>query len=466
MLPTGRQVIGEAEFYFFLCLSLAVFWYDGCFTFFINDMKRILIITYYWPPSGGGGVMRWLKMSKYLPEYGWQPVIYTPANPDASVIDESLSEEIHPATETVKTSIWEPYSIFRTLTGKKKNEKFKPGYISEATSGDWKSKASVFIRGNLMIPDPRMFWIKPSVKFLTTYLKENPVDLMVSTGPPHSMHLIALGLKNKLNITWIADFRDPWTEIDFYDKLRLTKWADRKHRRLERKVIGAADHVVTVSPNCARDLNKVPGKTVQVINNGYDPDDFKDIHVVPDDAFTICHFGAFNRDRNPAALWKALELLSTENREFRNKLRIKLIGQTDDLILKDIYDHRLQENLVLMDHLPHKKGLQELAKSQVLLLAINDSPNARGILPGKMYEYMALKRPILAIGPTDSDFADIIRETQTGVAVDFGNVNELQVVLNDFFSLYLEKTLTVDSGSVENYSRKKLAGKFIGLAGK
>jgi glycosyltransferase involved in cell wall biosynthesis len=198
-------------------------------------MKKILIITYYWPPSGGGGVMRWLKMSKYLPELGWKPIIYTPENPDASVTDVSLLEEIHPETETLKTPIWEPYKIFRFLTGKKKSEKFKPGYISEASGGDWKSKVSVFIRGNLLIPDPRKFWIKPSVKFLSQYLEEHPVDLIVSTGPPHSMHLIALELKKKFGTCWIADFRDPWTDIDFYDKLRLTRWADQQHRNLEKR---------------------------------------------------------------------------------------------------------------------------------------------------------------------------------------------------------------------------------------
>jgi glycosyltransferase involved in cell wall biosynthesis len=233
-----------------------------------------------------------------------------------------------------------------------------------------------------------------------------------------------------------------------------------------KKVIETADHVVTVSPNCARDMNKVPGKTVKVINNGFDPEDFKDLSFTPDDKFSICHFGAFNRDRNPSALWKALGQIADENQEFKKKLSIKLIGQTDESIIKDIAENGLQDNLITLDHLPHKKGLQELAKSQVLLLAINDAPNARGILPGKMYEYMALKRPILAIGPTDSDFADIIKETSSGVAVDFGNSDEMKTIMINFYSLFLKNQLTVQSGSVENYSRKKLAEKFITLAEK
>lgn len=429
-------------------------------------MKKVLIITYYWPPSGGGGVMRWLKMSKYLPELGWKPIIYTPENPDASVVDESLSEEIHPQTEVLKTPIWEPYEVFRKLTGKKRGEKFKAGYISEASSGDWKSKLSVFIRGNFLIPDPRKFWINPSVKFLTNYLNENPVDLIVSTGPPHSMHLIALRLKKKFDIQWIADFRDPWTDIDFYNKLRLTKWGDKKHRKLELKVLQKADHVVTVSPNCAKDLSKIPGKKVEVIHNGFDPGDFEGISNSPENFFSIANFGAFNRDRNPKALWKVLGKLAEENKTFKEKLRIRLIGQTDNSVIQDIEKNGLKENLEQTEHLPHKKGLKELAKSQVLLLPINDAPNARGILPGKMYEYMALKRPILAIGPTDSDFVDILNETKTGIAFDFNGSAGIKKALENYFNLFIEGKLQVKSSAFEKFSRRNLAKKFIELAGK
>jgi glycosyltransferase involved in cell wall biosynthesis len=429
-------------------------------------MKKVLIITYYWPPSGGGGVMRWLKMQKYLPELGWKPVIYTPENPDASVVDESLSDEIHPQTQIIKTRIWEPYEIFRKLTGKKKGEKFKAGYISEASSGDWKSKLSVFIRGNFLIPDPRKFWIKPSVKFLTNYLNENPVDLIVSTGPPHSMHLIALGLKKKFDIQWIADFRDPWTDIDFYNKLRLTQWGDKKHRKLELKVLQKADHVVTVSPNCAKDLSKIPGEKVEVIHNGFDPGDFEGISNSPENFFSIANFGAFNRDRNPKALWKVLGKLAEGNKTFKEKLRIRLIGQTDYSVIQDIEKNGLKENLEQTEHLPHKKGLKELAKSQILLLPINDAPNARGILPGKMYEYMALKRPILAIGPTDSDFVDILSETKTGIAFDFNDATGIQKALEDYFNLFIEGKLQVKSSAFEKFSRKNLAKKFIELTGK
>lgn len=426
-------------------------------------MKKVLIISYYWPPSGGGGVMRWLKMSKFLPELGWQPIIYTPENPDPSVIDESLLSEIHPDIIELKMPIWEPYSFYRKITGKKSGEKFKSGYISEAAEGNWKSRLSVFIRGNFLIPDPRKFWIKPSVKFLSKFLNENPVDLIISTGPPHSMHIIALNLKKKYDITWIADFRDPWTDIDFYHKLKLTTWADKKHKNLEKKVLAAADHIVTVSPGCAADIQKIAHRKIEVINNGFDPTDYDFELPKLDEKFTISHFGAFNKDRNPAALWKVLGELASVNPDFKKLLQIKLIGQTDQSVISEIEKNKLKENIVVKDHLAHKEGLIELSKSQVLLLPLNDAPNVKGILPGKMYEYMALRRPILALGPTDADYAKILGETKAGISLDFSDEQGINTTLQNYFQRFLNNNLEIESEAFEKYSRKNLAKQFLNL---
>ena len=408
--------------------------------------------------------MRWLKMSKYLPEFGWQPVVYTPSNPDSSVYDESLVNEVHPDIIEIKTPIWEPYQIYRKLTGKKKNETFKAGYISEASTGNWKNRLSVFIRGNFLIPDPRMFWIKPSVKYLTKYLKEDPVNAMVSTGPPHSMHLIALGLKMKFNIPWIADFRDPWTDIDFYNKLRLTRWADRKHRRLEQKVLQNADHVVTVSPSWQKDFEKISNRQVDLVHNGYDPEDFNfQDDFISQQGFILSHFGAFNKDRNPSSLWTVLAELSSVNAAFKKALRIQLIGQTDKSIIEEIKQKGLTENLVLFDYLPHHQGIDLLRQSQVLLLPINDTPNLKGILPGKMYEYLALKRPVLAIGPTGADYAQILAETKSGISHHYDDREGLKKSVEDLFLQFQNNNLRMDSGEYEKYSRRNLAQKIMGL---
>ncbi len=426
-------------------------------------MKKVLIITYYWPPSGGGGVMRWLKMSKFLPDLGWQPIIFTPENPDPSISDESLVEEIHKEIVELKTHIWEPYDIYRKLTGKKGKTKFKAGFISEASTGNWKNKLSVFIRGNFLIPDPRRFWIRPSIKYLSKYLNENPVDLIVSTGPPHSMHLIALGLKKKFDIPWIADFRDPWTDIDFYSKLRLTKLADKKHHKLELKVLLKADYVVAVSPGMASDLKKLSNRKIEIIYNGFDPLDFNFARPELDKTFTISHFGAFNKDRNPISLWNVLGELSRVDTELKKLLRIQLIGQTDESVINEIQKNGLSENLTLIDHLPHKEGLIKLSKSQVLLLPLNDAPNVMGILPGKIYEYIALRRPIIALGPTEADFAKIIEETNSGESHSFNDTLGIKNSIEKYFNLFQENKLEIESGSYEKYSRKNLAKEFVNL---
>jgi len=429
------------------------------------EKKKVLIISYYWPPSGGGGVMRWMKMSKYLPALNWQPIVFTPQNPDPSVFDYSLVNEVHPEIMELKTRIWEPYYIYRKITGKGENTTFKAGYISEASTGQsFKGKISVFIRGNFLIPDPRKFWIRPSVKYLKKFLKENKIDLIISTGPPHSMHVIALKLKRKFNIPWIADFRDPWTDIDFYEKLRLTKWADARHKKLEKEVLSYADRVVTVSPGCAADLSKKNKRNVEVIYNGFDPDDYKFDKPEPDRSFTITHFGALNKDRNPVSLWKAIGELINDNADFKKLLSIQLIGQTDNTVIEKIKKYGLYQNCTLIKHLPHKEGLQKLSASQLLLLPINNAPNAKGILPGKMYEYMAIKRPILAIGPAEADFSRIIQETKSGRVHTFDDVSGIKKTLSAYFDLFLENKLEVRSNSYEKFSRKSLAKKFIELA--
>ncbi|MCG6188137.1 glycosyltransferase [Maribellus maritimus] len=429
-------------------------------------MKKVLIITYYWPPSGGGGVQRWLKMSKYLPDFGWKPIVYTPLNPDPSVLDESLTSEIHPEIIELKTPIWEPYHIYRRLSGKKKNTKFKAGYISEASSGNWKNKLAVFLRGNLMIPDPRKFWIKPSVKYLSSYLKKNHVDLIVSTGPPHSMHLIALKLKEKIDIKWIADFRDPWTNIDFYSQLRLTKWGDKKHHKLEKRVLDSADHVVTVSPSWQQEFQKLGGRKIELVNNGYDPEDYHFENEPMEAKFTITHLGALNKDRNPASLWKAICELCKENNEFKKSIQIHLIGQTDHSVIKSIRDNNLFEYLKITPHLPHKRGLRMLHRSHLLLLPINDTPNVKGILPGKMYEYLAVNRPILAIGPKNADFATIINETKSGVTHNFNDAAGIKLSVLNYFKLFQQNQIESSISSFEKYSRRNLTKKFIEIAEK
>src|SRR4030095_1074602 len=168
--------------------------------------KKVLIITYYWPPGGGSGVQRWLKFVKYLPQTGWQPVVYTPENGEMPVNDSSLTDDIPTGTEVLKTKIWEPYNLYKTFIGADKNVKVSTGFLTEEKKPGMAERLSVWLRGNMFIPDARRFWIGPSIKYLSSYLEKSHVDVIVSTGPPHSMHLIAMKLSEKFNIPWVADF--------------------------------------------------------------------------------------------------------------------------------------------------------------------------------------------------------------------------------------------------------------------
>ena len=428
-------------------------------------MKRVLIITYYWPPSGGSGVQRWLKMSKYLPEYGWQPVIYTPENAEYPVEDPSLLQDVAPETEVIKRKIVEPYSFYKQLLGIKKEQKVKVGFINEGERKQgWKENLSLWVRGNLFIPDARCWWVKPSVRFLERYLKEHPVDAIISTGPPHSMHLIALKLHKALNIPWIADFRDPWTEIDFYQDLHLSRWADRKHHRLEKQVLTQADKVVTIGWDAAKGLEALGAHSVQTITNGYDDEPISGAAITPSEKFTISHIGALGASRNAIHFWEALGDSAKNNPNFRNALSIRLIGQVDISAIETIKANGLMDNTELIPYIPHEEISRMQMESQVLLLLINNTPNAKGILTGKLFEYLSSGRPILCIGPEDGDAAHIISETKAGATVDFDDKEKMKETIKALFGKYQSGALKgCESDAIEKYSRKALTKEFSEL---
>ena len=284
-------------------------------------MKRVLIITYYWPPNGGAGVYRWLKLSKLLPEHGWQPVIYTPENPEVVADDPGLLRDVHKDIEVIKRPITEPFNLYKRFTGRSTKEKVQVGFLNEKKQGGWKEDFALWVRSNFFIPDARVWWVSPSVKFLKRYLRENQVDAIITTGPPHSMHLIGLGLKRVLDVKWIADFRDPWTDIDFYAQLKLTRSADAKHKRLAGEVLREAAKVLPVSWHWAEDLRKLGAPNVEVVTNGYDPDDLPSPPEPVDDDFSLVHIGSLSPTRNAPERWKALKKICEEDPAFVAKFK-------------------------------------------------------------------------------------------------------------------------------------------------
>ena len=430
-------------------------------------MKRVLIITYYWPPSGGSGVQRWLKMSKYLPEYGWQPVIYTTENAEYPIIDHSLEKDVAPNIEVIRRPITEPYSAYKKFLGINKDETVKMGFIQEKEKNkSWKSDLSLWVRGNFFIPDARCGWVKPSVRFLKEYLNEHPVDAIISTGPPHSMHLIALKLKEALGLPWIADFRDPWTEIDYYNDLHLTAWADRKHHRLEQEVLTKADKVVTVAPDGARRLGRLGNRNVRTIYNGFDRNDDAQTPVNLSEQFTITYLGVLSKIQNPSNLWQALAELIKEDSGFDKSLKINMIGQIDSAVVSSINENGLTQHVAYSPYMPHDQVSAVHRSSTLLLLLLmpDSEPRAKGLLTGKLFEYMASGRPILCIGPEDGDAARILRETGAGQTVSFEDKEKMKEALKNLYQRYLENTLEGNTNpKVENYSRQVMTQQYAAL---
>lgn len=412
--------------------------------------KKVLIITYYWPPSGGAGVQRWLKFVKYLRGFGYEPVVYTVDNPRYAIEDTSLEAEIPEGIKVYRKSILEPNSSGLVS---KKRQRISAGFVDDKPS--FMARMMLYVRANYFIPDARMLWIKPSARYLRQVVQSEGIDLIVSSGPPHSMHMIAKILKEKTGIPWVADFRDPWTKIDYFDRLPLSSRALKKHQKLERSVLQQANQIIVIGQSMKEDFQEFAEK-VHVITNGFDEE--VDANVKGQKLstrFTIAHIGSMNVDRNPEVLWKALSEICLENQQFSEDLLVQLIGNIAseiDQSLEVAGIHQIER----IAYLPHKEVIQFQESAQVLLLAVNRVKNAKGILTGKIFEYMNAHRPILAIGPPDGDLAEILRKTNTGSIVDFDDVQGMKKQLLQFYDQYRSGQLVVNSNGIEKYHRREL----------
>lgn len=425
-----------------------------------TEQKKLLIITYYWPPAGGPGVQRWLKFVKYLPDFNVQPIVYIPENPTYPIVDEGLITEVSEKAIILKNKIFEPYQLAGFLS-KKETKKISSGIIPAAKKQSFVEKMMLWVRGNLFIPDARKFWVNPSVTYLKKYIQENNIDTIVTSGPPHSLHLIGLKLKQELGVKWFADFRDPWTTIGYHKALKLSSYADKKHKALEHQVLNTADTIIVTSKTTKTEFQAITNKPIEVITNGYD------VENVPkqtlDEKFTLAHIGSFLSDRNPKILWESLEELISENELFKAHFQLKLIGKVSQEILDSISEFKLDSYLNNLGYVSHSEAVKHQKASQVLLLIEIDSEETKSIIPGKLFEYMVSERPIIAIGPKDSDFAEIITSTNTGVFFTYNEKERLKKTILTNFELYLDKKLKVYPVGLQQYSRKSLTEKLAKL---
>lgn len=416
---------------------------------------KVLIITYYWPPAGGPGVQRWLKFVRYLPGYGIEPVVYIPENPTYPLQDKELLQEVSPGITIIKQKIIEPYA-WAAAFSKKDTAKISSGIIPDKKKQSALQRLMLWVRGNLFIPDARVLWVKPSVKYLQKYIAENNIETIITTGPPHSLHLIGLQLKQQLNCKWIADFRDPWTTIGYHKELKLSASAEAKHKQLEKQVLNTADSILVTSPTTKKEFEVLTGKPIIVITNGYDTQNTE--KQLLDEKFTLAHIGSFLSERNPRILWKALSELINENESFRADFELKLIGAVSQEVLTAIAEFKLDSHVNNLGYIPHSEAIAHQRKSQVLLLVEIDSEDTKCIIPGKLFEYIVSGRPVIGIGPEGADFAGIINATNTGVFVTYDEKDKLKSILMEYYNRYKTKTLIVNAVGLQQYSRKNLTG--------
>jgi hypothetical protein len=418
--------------------------------------KRILTISYYWPPAGGPGVQRWLKFTKYLPEFGYEPHVYIPENPSYPIIDPSLDKEVDSRIKIIKQPIWEPYKLAERLT--KSNKDLKAGQFETFGKQGLLSKLSIYIRGNFFIPDARKFWIRPSLKFLESYLKKNQIEILITTGPPHSMHLIGLGLKEKNPaLKWIADFRDPWTQISYYSQLRLSASSDQKHKELEKKVMQQADVVISTSYADKEGFEKLGARKVVCITNGFDSEISSENTRTP--RFTLSYIGMLETLRNPQNLWKVLEELVIQHPDFKDDFRLKFVGKISDSILEDLNESSLQKNIVNKGYLSHSESVLEMNDSSLLLITNFPEEKSKGIIPGKLFEYLASGKNILSIGPENADVKKILEQIQAGKHFSCNDTDNLKFFILSEYKKWKNNIPNIPSRNITKFHRKELTRK-------
>ncbi|MEG0795099.1 MAG: glycosyltransferase family 4 protein [Odoribacter sp.] len=414
--------------------------------------KKILILTYYWPPAGGPGVQRWLKFAKYLPESGYQPIILTvdPLQAEYPLQDESLQTDVSKDLPVFRTNCSGLYEWYKKFT-KSKTAPYS-GFANEHKP-NLKQKIARFIRGNFFLPDARRGWNYHAYSKAIELIREYHIQTIITTGPPMSTHLIGLKLQKTAKINWIADFRDPWTDIYYYHEMYPTWLAQQIDAKYERQVLIKADSIITVSPFIKEQLASkslsISKNKIKIIPNGYDESDFLN-EIEKENIFTVTYTGTIAASYTMDAFLMAVKQLSAEI-----PLKIKFIGKISPAIAEKIKDS-IPNNIELIDSVPHQKSVEYLKKASVLLLIIPNITGNKGNLTGKLFEYIGSRVPILCIGPTQGDAATIIDECQAGECFDYLDQNGMYHFLKQQYFNFQQPEKIVKNTNVLNYSRRLL----------
>lgn len=414
----------------------------------------MFIVAYYWPPAGGPGVQRWLKFLKYLPEFDYDVTLFVPDNPDYPTLDFSLMDEIPKGLKVVRVPIFEPSRVMGALL-RKRTKNLQKGIIPQKKG--ILQRAVLWVRGNLFIPDSRKFWAGRVFKEMKLHLTDQENITLITTGPPHSVHLVGLKMiKAYTSVKWITDFRDPWTTISYHKHLELSHAAARRHKNLEHKVLNSAHRIIVTSKNTKREFTPITKTPIDIITNGFDVPVMSNL-AQPIGKFTLSHIGTFLRDRNPEVLWEVLVELIEEIPEFKARFILQLAGNVSPKVLHSLKEYHLGTYVNNMGYLKHKKAFDLMKNSQALLLIEIDSEETKSIIPGKLFEYLASRRPIIAVGPAGADIGEVIKETQSGKFFNHQQKAELKHHIIDLFVKYIRKDNdAVISSNISKFHRKQL----------
>ena len=411
----------------------------------------MLIISYYWPPSGGPGVQRWLKFVKYLPEFNIEPILFIPKNANYPLLDKSLSDDVNKDLKVIQFPITE---ISGFLPKFKFLNSVRSGNISKPHNQSLLQKLIFFIRGNLFIPDMKIFWKSSSVNFLSDYLPKNNIDTIITTGPPHSVHLIGLELKRKLNINWISDFRDPWVKLNYLNRFHLLPFSRKSHISLRNKVLINSNAVIVTSERL-KDLFSNITSNIYKITNGFD-------YIIKennlDNKFSISHIGSLYPERNPKFLWDSLEELFEGS--FKKDLQINFIGNTSEKIKKELSRRKFHNHVRFYDYVDYNRALELMCSSQALLMIeVNDEESSYAI-PGKLFDYLNSKRPIISIGPNISEVSEILNNTNSGKFFNYHDKRNLKLYINQLYKSYKNGTNIIsDKSKIDMFKRINLTKK-------
>jgi len=416
-------------------------------------LKKVLILSYYWPPASGPGVQRFLKMTKYFKDFGWKPFVLTTHDGTYPSMDESLLKEVDNSVKVYRTKPKEVFTFYNRLTGKK-DKRGSVGFIGMYQKGV-KQKLAMYIRANYFIPDARKGWNKTALPEAREIIRKENIEALITTGPPHSTHLMGLKLIKEFNLKWVADMRDPWVNVYYNSIFPRTQSTITKDQKLETEVLKSADVVSVVSNGLKKEFED-RAKKIDVVYNGFEENDFIDNSLPVDDKFVISYIGNFKPNQDVPVFWKALSELTFNKPELRKKLVLRLTGNIHPQVIESIKEAGMESCLELNDFVSHREAIAQMKSSNLLLFIIPKTDGNEKILTGKLFEYLASETQLFSIGPVDGDAAKILQECGRMKMIDYADLNSMKEKV-------FQRRVNGVSLEYMRYTRREQARKLLSL---